>query len=66
MDEPMPGAQPGNRPRALRFRPGIRLDWSCEREGNECHTEQNADQSRRFALLGKVDHLIIKMTRYMK
>lgn len=29
---PMPGAPLGNRPRALRFKPGIRLDWSWRGE----------------------------------
>ena len=25
----MPGAPLGNKPKAFRFKPGIRLDWSC-------------------------------------
>lgn len=28
MEGPMPGAPLGNKPRAFRFKPGIRLDWS--------------------------------------
>lgn len=33
MEGPMPGAPLGNRPKAFRFKPGIRLDWSWM--GNE-------------------------------
>ena len=29
MEGPMPGAPLGNKPKAFRFKPGIRLDWSC-------------------------------------
>lgn len=28
MEGPMPGAPLGNKPKAFRFKPGIRLDWS--------------------------------------
>lgn len=32
MEGPMPGAPLGNKPKAFRFKPGIRLDWSWSEE----------------------------------
>ncbi len=44
IEEPMPGAPLGNKPRAFRFKPGIRLDWSW-REKSTFLLTQNTSQA---------------------
>lgn len=42
IEGPMPGEPLGNRPRALRFKPGIKLDWSCKND--ESMSEESVAQ----------------------